>query len=60
MIKIFGVLIGSIIGITLIIGLIFIQIIHNPHIYLNIADSFIKTEKLDLAELLIKKGIKII
>ena len=59
MIKKFCILIGSIIGITLIIGLIFIQIIHNPHIYLNIADSFIKTEKLDLAELLTKKGIKI-
>ena len=59
MIKKFCILIGSIIGITLIIGLTFIQIIHNPHIYLNIADSFIKNEKLDLAELLTKKGIKI-
>jgi tetratricopeptide (TPR) repeat protein len=59
LIKNFGILIGSIIGITLIIGLIFIQTIRNPHIYLNIADSFIKTEKLGFAEFFTKKGIKI-
>lgn len=56
--KIFGILIGSIIGIILITGFILFQAIPNPHIYLNISDNFIKAEKLCLAELFTKKGIK--
>ena len=59
LIRKLGIVIGSIFGIILAIGLLIIQTLHNPHICLNIAESFIKTEKLDLAELFTKKGIKV-
>ena len=57
-IKIFGILIGSIIGFILISGFVLFQAIANPHIYLNMSYSFMQMDKLCLAELTTKRGIK--
>ena len=56
--KIFSILIGSIIGFILIAGFILFQAISNPHIYLNMSYSFMQLDKLYLAELTTKRGIK--